>query len=125
MTSTTEFDKFSKAIQSQMTQELAERLDKRFREEISAPKWDYPTPPQLRDIVDSGRLRDSQDYTVSPDGEITFTWSAPYAEQVHEGGVALTGQRFPGRPWTQEVLEDELPVMVKEIMERKIREANR
>lgn len=86
--------------------QLGTWLDARFTQEISAVKWDYPTPPQVRDIVDTGRLRASQTRTVNPDGSVTFTWPVEYANQVHEGGVALNGQRFPGRPWTKAPLEE-------------------
>lgn len=83
-------------------------LDARFTEEISAVKWKFPTPPQVRDIVDTGRLRASQTRVQQSDGTVTFTWPVEYATQVHEGGVGLNGQRFPGRPWTKAPLE-ELP----------------
>lgn len=88
------------------TKQLGEWLDTRFTQEISAVKWDYPTPPQVRDIVDTGRLRASQTRTVDTDGSVTFTWPVEYANQVHEGGVGLDGQRFPGRPWTKAPLEE-------------------
>ena len=88
------------------TKQLGEWLDTRFTEEISAVKWDYPTPPKVRDIVDTGRLRASQTRTVDPDGSVTFTWPVEYANQVHEGGVSLSGQRFPGRPWTRDPLAE-------------------
>lgn len=80
-------------------------LDQRFTEEISTAKWEYPTPPQVRDIVDTGRLRASQTRTEAPDG-VTFTWPVEYAQQVHDGGVSTrTRQPFPGRPWTKAPLE--------------------
>lgn len=80
-------------------------LDQRFTEEISSAKWAYPTPPQVRDIVDTGRLRASQTRQDTPDGVI-FTWPVNYAQQVHEGGVSTrTRQPFPGRPWTKAPLE--------------------
>jgi hypothetical protein len=91
---------------AQAMRQLGTWLDARFTEEISTPKWGYPTPPQVRDIVDTGRLRASQTRTVNPDGSVTFTWPTEYAQQVHEGGVALNGQRFPGRPWTKAPLEE-------------------
>jgi hypothetical protein len=91
---------------AQATRQLGTWLDTRFTEEISAAKWDYPTPPQVRDIVDTGRLRASQTRVVNADGSITFTWPVEYAGQVHEGGVATTGLRFPGRPWTKAPLEE-------------------
>jgi hypothetical protein len=95
-----------KAAHTQAMRELTTWLDTRFTEELTRPKWDYPTPPQVRDIVDSGRLRDSQNHTTGSDGSVTFTWPVPYAPQVHEGGVSTTGMRFPGRPWTKAPLEE-------------------
>ncbi len=96
-----------KAAKQQAVRQLGDWLDKRFREEISSPKWPFPTPPAVRDIVDSGRLRDSQTRTNNPDGSVTFTWPVDYAPQVHEGGVSTTtGMRFPGRPWTKAPLEE-------------------
>jgi hypothetical protein len=95
-----------RAATAKATRQLAAWLDIRFTAEISAVKWDYPTPPQVRDIVDTGRLRASQTRSVNSDGSITFTWPVEYAAQVHEGGVAVTGLRFPGRPWTKAPLEE-------------------
>jgi hypothetical protein len=95
-----------RAATAKATRQLATWLDIRFTAEISAVKWDYPTPPQVRDIVDTGRLRASQTRSVNSDGSITFTWPVEYAAQVHEGGVAVTGLRFPGRPWTKAPLEE-------------------
>jgi len=85
--------------------QLGTWLDQRFTEEISAVKWDYPTPPQVRDIVDTGRLRATQTRQETPEGVI-FTWPVEYAQQVHDGGVSTrTRQPFPGRPWTKLPLE--------------------
>jgi hypothetical protein len=86
--------------------QLGTWLDGRFTEEISSAKWAYPTPPEVRDIVDTGRLRASQTRKVNADGSVTFTWPIDYAQQVHEGGIAITGMRFPGRPWTKVPLEE-------------------
>jgi len=88
------------------TQRLGQWLDTRFTDEISAVKWSYPTPPKVRDIVDTGRLRASQTRTVNADNSVTFTWPVEYAAQVHEGGVTPEGLRFPGRPWTKAPLEE-------------------
>lgn len=80
--------------------QLSNWLDQRFTEEISAAKWEYPTPPQVRDIVDTGRLRASQTRQETPEG-VVFTWPVEYAQQVHDGGVSTrTRKPFPGRPWT-------------------------
>lgn len=86
--------------------QLGTWLDARFTEEISAVKWPYPTPPKVRDIVDTGRLRASQTRVVNSDGSVTFSWPTEYANQVHEGGVSTEGLRFPGRPWTKAPLEE-------------------
>lgn len=91
---------------AQAMRQLGTWLDTRFTEEISAAKWPFPTPPAVRDIVDTGRLRASQTRVVNADGSITFTWPVEYAGQVHEGGVSTSGQRFPGRPWTKAPLEE-------------------
>jgi hypothetical protein len=114
------FDAQLKAATTQATRQLATWLDTRFTAEISAVKWDYPTPPQVRDIVDTGRLRASQTRVVNPDGSVTFTWPVEYAAQVHEGGVATTGLRFPGRPWTKAPLE-EAPTQFESFMREALR----
>jgi hypothetical protein len=109
-----------RAAAAQATQQLASWLDTRFTDEISAAKWDYPTPPQVRDIVDTGRLRASQTRVINPDGSITFTWPVEYAAQVHEGGVSTSGLRFPGRPWTKVPLE-EAPAQFQRFVQEALR----
>lgn len=94
------------AASREAMRQLSTWLDSRFTQEISASKWSYPTPPQVRDIVDSGRLRASQTRVVNADGSVTFTWPVEYATQVHEGGVSVSGDRFPGRAWTKEPLDE-------------------
>lgn len=86
--------------------ELASWLDRRFTAEITTAKWPYPTPPETRDIVASGRLLRSQTVTVSPRGQIDASWPVPYAAQIHEGGVTPYGMRFPGRPWTADPMKE-------------------
>lgn len=101
-------DNLSDALEAAVTEatrQLSLWLDDAFSAEISAVKWQYPTPPKVRDIVDTGRLRASQTRTVNSDGSVTFTWPTEYASQVHEGGVDTRGMRFPGRPWTRAPLE--------------------
>lgn len=99
------FDQALKRATAKATRQLSTYLDSAFTAEISAAKWPYPTPPQVRDIVETGRLRASQTRSEEPDGSVTFTWPVEYAAQVHEGGVSRTGMRFPGRPWTRGPLE--------------------
>ena len=94
------------AAKAEALRKTALYLDTRFTDEISAVKWEFPTPPQVRDIVDTGRLRASQNRRIDSDGSVTFTWPVEYAAQVHEGGVGLNGQPFPGRPWTKAPLQE-------------------
>lgn len=94
-------EEITRALPAAM-RKVAIYLDARFTEEISAVKWKYPTPPEVRDIVDTGRLRASQTRIEdSKTGSIQFVWPVEYAQQVHDGGVSTrTRQPFPGRPWT-------------------------
>lgn len=101
-----ELNKVLEEAKAKAMRQLGTWLDTRFTEEISSVKWDFPTPPKVRDIVDTGRLRASQTRVMNTDGSITFTWPVEYAGQVHEGGVSTTGLRFPGRPWTKDPLEE-------------------
>ncbi|MGA1753393.1 MAG: hypothetical protein ACO395_08595 [Pontimonas sp.] len=116
--------KLDKQLEAAVTKALRRTslyLDARFTEEISAVKWDFPSPPQVRDIVDTGRLRASQTREQNSDGTVTFTWPVEYATEVHEGGVGLNGQRFPGRPWTKAPLE-ELPAKFGQYLKAAIEE---
>lgn len=107
------------AIPTAMRQ-LSLHLDARLTQEISAVKWDYPTPPRVRDIVDTGRLRASQTRTLNEDGSFSFTWPVEYAAQVHEGGVSPEGLRFPGRPWTAAPMA-EVPQLFGELLSAEVR----
>lgn len=75
------------------------------RREIETSKWPFATPPRVRDIVDTGRLRDSVVVTRTVTGGFSVTWNVDYATSVHEGGVdPETGARYEGRPWTRDVI---------------------
>jgi hypothetical protein len=101
-------------------QDLADWIGPRFVEEIEAVKWDYDTPPEVRDIVETGRLRDSMEITVT-DKRITAAWPVPYAPQVHNGGVSTrTRKPFRGRPWTELPLE-EAPAKMKEFLDKRLK----
>jgi hypothetical protein len=114
---------FQEAVDLALKQ-TATYLDIRFTQEISTVKWEFPTPPQLRDIVDTGRLRASQTRTTNADGSVTFTWPVEYAGQVHEGGVGLDGRAFPGRPWTKAPLS-EAPAKFGEYLAQALTEEGR
>ena len=87
---------------------LALWFSARCSEEIRTPKWEALTPPRIRDIVDSGKLLNSQGITIDPDGSFTVNWGVDYALEVHEGSYTTGGQRILARRWTEEPLA-ELP----------------
>lgn len=86
-----------------------EVLGRAFANEITAEKWEWPTQPSPRDIVDTGELR--RDYkgerqTQGADPAHDHTWSMEYAMAVHEGADLANGARLPARPWTKKPTED-------------------
>lgn len=98
----------------------SQRFADRCTEEIQSKEWPYPTTPKIRDIVDTGRLRDSQVVTETATG-FQVRWTAPYADSVHEGGTTLKGERFPGRPWTRDAVA-ELPTMFGQELGRALKQ---
>jgi hypothetical protein len=81
--------------------------------------------PGKRDILDTGRLRDSQQAPIVKANQLSITWTAPYAGLVLKGGAFAPyvnpngrlidpGDR-PGRNWIGAAFEAEpvLPFFVK------------
>ena len=97
--------------------ELQPELVKRFTGEVVAEKWTWPRPPSPRDIVDTGRLRDSLNNPsqtgprTPPVEEIggrlvaMHIWHVPYAVFVHEGYTLRNGFVGPARPWTETAIK--------------------
>ena len=76
--------------------------------------------PGLRDILDTGQLRDSQQAPVVSKGRLTIAWTAPYAGSILRGGnfdpyvnpagrVVDPGAR-PGRNWIGAALDAQPPL---------------
>jgi hypothetical protein len=105
---------FNKAHQ-QALKDLAVWFNQRCREEMNSPEWAYPTNPKIRDIVDTGRLRDSAVIRMLPSGGFEVTWEEDYSTEVHEGGTSPEGVRFFGRPWTRDPIK-ELPAMYAKLL---------
>lgn len=82
-----------------------EVLGREFSKEITANKWDWPSEPSPRDIVDTGELRRSYAGERASPTDHDHSWNVDYAMAVHEGYVLKNGTRMPGRPWTKELLE--------------------
>jgi hypothetical protein len=101
--------------QRKTLKDLANWFNQRCKEEMNSPEWKYPTNPKIRDIVDTGRLRDSAKLRMLPSGGFEITWEADYSTEVHEGGTSPEGVRFPGRPWTRDPIK-ELPAMYAKLL---------
>jgi hypothetical protein len=108
------------AAQARTIVELGEWFNERCRQEIESPEWTYPTNPKIRDIVSTGRLRDSAVLRLLPDGGFEITWEADYSTEVHEGGTSPEGVRFPGRPWTRDPIA-ELPAMYAQLLAKNLK----
>ena len=102
------------AMIAEVTDDLANAvqlaLDKALRSAVWA--WEGGS----RDIVDTGELVRSGQVTASAEG-ISVTYSAPYANLVHNGGYIYPyGNKrarpiyLPGRPWVSSVLYGGGPV---------------
>lgn len=89
---------------------LADWFNNRLKEEIKSDKWKWPVEPKLRDIINSGRLIDTQMLVRRSDGSFEVLWPAPYTTEVINGGVSPESGRFPGRDFTAEPMR-ELPMM--------------
>ena len=87
-----------RAAAAQAGKQLASWLDTRFTEEISASKWDYPTPPQVRDIVDTAASVPAKRVSsiLMARSRLAGPWSTPRKSTRAE--FLLLGSGFPGAP---------------------------
>ena len=80
-------------------------MERRLVQEITSNKWQWPTPPTPRDVVDKGQLRDSlfiyQGLSREGNPVAYYIWTAEYAQPVHEGATFRDGRVYPARPWTK------------------------
>lgn len=83
--------------------ETMEILGRQFIASITSSKWQWPSGDSPRDIVDKGRLRDSQEIVYTNFGT-TFVWNVGYAAAVHEGVVFKNGTTLPPRRWTEDAM---------------------
>ena len=110
---------YDKAYQKTL-KDTAEWFVRRCTEEIEADKWPYLTQPKMRDIVASGRLRDSVRIIPLPSGAFDVVWEVDYATEVHEGVTTPEGVAVLPRPWTREPLK-ELPAMFAQLLAANIK----
>jgi len=92
--------------------------DADFDQQMTDEQWGWKGPDGItrrkngqvvtepRDIVDMGTLLQSKQRTVTGRSSQEFTWTAEYAQGVHDGYTAKGGVAMPARPWTENTLRD-------------------
>jgi phage gpG-like protein len=94
--------------------QMAFLLEEALNTAMESPVWDWTN--DTRDIVDTGKLKDSLKIIVDSDGDMNIIYGTEYAAIVHYGGYfhpfgnREINQYFPGRPWVSAVLEGGGPV---------------
>ena len=98
----------------QVLNKLAKEVKAALDAAIRSPVWAWSSGS--RDIFNTGELMQSGSVTVSGSG-IQVSYSAPYANLVHNGGYIypygnkkLRPIYLPGRPWERSVLQGGGPV---------------
>lgn len=85
--------------------ETAFLLGRQFTQVITEPRtWDGFNG--VRDIVDTGQLRSSQQLVFTQPLEAVFSWPVEYASAVHDGYTLRGGREVKGRPWTTIALQE-------------------
>lgn len=74
-------------------------LSREFTKVITEPRTWLGFEGQ-RDIVDTGRLRSSQEIVFTGNLTCAYFWPVNYADYIHEGYTLRNGRKMEGRPWT-------------------------
>jgi len=77
---------------------VMEDLGKEFTAVFNDPN-EFPEYPG--DIVDTGKLRDSQKMVEVRKDQYQFEWYTPYAGYVFSGYITRRNRRMPGRNWVK------------------------
>lgn len=106
-----DFERDLSKAAKQANQVIANSLGEALDAAMLSSEWAFD-----RDIIDTGRLRDSLRITTTPGG-IAIDYNVPYAALVHYGGyITPYGNKklekvyIPGRPWVESVLRGGGPV---------------
>ena len=90
--------------------EVVPVLDREFTVQIQSNQWPWPGKTkrkngreagQIRDIVDLGDLKRSQQNRKINNFTWRWTWDVDYSAVVHNGAVLKQGGIYPPRPWTK------------------------
>lgn len=103
-------------VNQRTLQKAMDWADADFDAQITMAQWDWKGPEgrtrrrngqvvtEPRNIVDTGSLMASKQRTQVNKSTVDFTWTAPHAQEVHDGGAAKGGESSPARPWTEPTL---------------------
>jgi len=106
--------KIMKAAHKESVKALAGLLEEALNNAMESSVWDWGS--DNRDIIDTGKLKDSLKIYVDSDDDIHIMYGEDYAAIVHYGGYfnpfgnKEVKQYYPGRPWVSSVLEGGGPV---------------
>ena len=80
-------------------------MDAEYKLTISDPNAFARLGFTNQDIVDTGRLRASQQFNFAGTGKAIYSWPVDYSIYVHEGYTLRNGRQQLGRPWTDETVK--------------------
>lgn len=93
---------------------MADEFGRALDDAMESPVWDWKG--DKRDIVDTGRLKESKKIIVDSDGDIHVLYNTKYAALVHYGGYfhpygnENAKVYYPGRPWVTSLIKGGGPV---------------
>ena len=88
--------------------DVANELEEALNDAMMSPVWQWTN--DVRDIVDTGALKDSLKLLLDSDGDIHILYNQDYAAIVHYGGYfhpfgnPNVKSYYPGRPWVDSIL---------------------
>lgn len=85
--------------------DLVHLYGREVTKQITSNKWQWPTQPSPRDIVDLGQLRANQRATKVSALVWLMTWSTNYALYVFLGYITRSGTAIPARNAPKAALE--------------------
>lgn len=86
-------------------------MDGAFKKALTDPVYPWPKGESPRDVVDTGRLRDSQIYQFSQ-GTAVYSWPLEYGAAVHNGYITRGRTAMPARAWTDKALAKNDPATI-------------
>ena len=98
--------------------EVVPVLDRQFTVELQSNVWPWPGKTkrrnggeagEIRDIVDLGNLKRSQQNQKIDNYTWQWIWNVDYSAVVHNGANLKQGGNYPARPWTKTAFREVNP----------------